>query len=338
MDHVLARPLAYLGDHLLYRFRRTGLPVPEGRELELLGLGGLGETADGADRADKAARRDEAERVDQRTYRSARPPVRLSAFRTAYGAHRASEGRGLDSRDLMALPYLTAGPLARQWSVRARTFEAFLRAVAGPDARRLARPLRVLDLGAGNAWLCYRLALAGHDATALDLRTDTVDGLGAAREYLRERPGLFGRVAASFDALPLGGRRFDLAVFNAALHYALDLPAVLREACRVVRAGGRVVILDSPFYADAAAGEAMVAEKHRDAAATFGGRAGDLLALPFVEFLTADRLRAASAGLRLTWRRHRVRYPLWYEARALAAWFRRRRAPSRFDVWECTVP
>lgn len=38
VDRLVSRPLAYLGDHVLYRFRRTGLPVPEGRELEVLGL------------------------------------------------------------------------------------------------------------------------------------------------------------------------------------------------------------------------------------------------------------------------------------------------------------
>jgi SAM-dependent methyltransferase len=236
------------------------------------------------------------------------------------------------------LPYLATGSLARQWSVQARTFDAFISRVLVREARRMARPLRILDLGAGNGWLCYRVALAGHGALALDLRADAVDGLGAATEYLRERPGLFQRVVASFESLPIAAGSYDLAVFNAALHYALDLAAVLGEARRVVRPAGRVVILDSPFYAHAADGAAMVAEKHRNASRDFGERAGDLLALPFIEFLTNDRLREASAGLGLVWRRHRVRYPLWYEARRLMAWLGRRRAPSRFDLWECTVP
>lgn len=264
-----------------------------------------------------------------------RPAAR---FRAAYGEQRAAEGRWHDLDELLALPYLTTGSLARQWTVRARTFDAFMHRVLEREAGRLTRPLRVLDLGAGNGWLCYRVAQAGHDALALDLRTDAVDGLGAATEYLRERPGLFRRVVASFESLPVAERSFDLAVFNAALHYALDLAAVLAEARRTVRPGGRMVILDSPFYAHAADGAAMVAEKHRNAARDFGERAEDLLALPFIEFLTPDRLREASASLGLVWRRHRVRYPLWYEARALMAWLAQRRAPSRFDLWECTVP
>jgi SAM-dependent methyltransferase len=260
----------------------------------------------------------------------------LARFRAEYGAHRAAEGRGHAPRELLALPYLSEGPLARQWSVRAHSYDAFVRRVLRPAAAEVAHPLRLLDLGAGSGWLCWRAARAGCDATAIDLRDDAVDGLGAAAAYLREPRGRFGRVVASFDALPLRASCVDVALFNAALHYATDLDAVLREARRVVRSGGRVVVLDSPFYTSDASGAAMVAEKHRDAAARFGERAGALLALPFVEYLTRQRLRDASDGL--TWRRHRVRYPLWYELRPIAAWLRRRRAPSRFDLWECRVP
>jgi hypothetical protein len=106
----------------------------------------------------------------------------------------------------------------------------------------------------------------------------------------------------------------------------------------VAQAGGRILILDSAFYAREADGERMVAEKRRDAAAQFGGRAEALMSLPFIEYLTPTRLAAASERAGLAWTRHRVRYPLWYELRPLAARLRGRRAPSRFDLWEAVVP
>ena len=238
-------------------------------------------------------------------------------FRANYAAHRAREGRAHSGAELSSLPYLEHGPLARQWRVRACSFEAFLAKVVWPMERD--RPLDILDLGAGNGWLSYRLAMRGHRCTAVDVRDDAVDGLGAAAELRRLMR--FDIVAASFDDLPVPDASADIAVFNASLHYAVDLAATLAEARRCVRSGGCVAVLDSPFYARAADGEAMVREKR-----SMPG----LAALDCIEFLTRKRLAEASD---LPWARHRVRYPLWYELRPLTARLRGARRPSRFDLW-----
>jgi SAM-dependent methyltransferase len=258
----------------------------------------------------------------------------IEQFRTAYAEHRANEGRGYAGAELRRLPYVRSGPLARQWVVRARTFEKFVARVIEPMAAG-GKPLRVLDLGAGNGWLSGRLAGSGHDCVAVDVRDDAVDGLGAAAELARNHP--FARITASFEALPLPDDDADLAVFNASLHYATDLGKVMGEAVRVTRAGGCIAILDSPFYSRETDGAAMVAEKFRTARARFGDKADALLGLPFVEFLTKDRLAAASAPYGLVWRRHRVLYPLWYELRPSMARLRGKRAPSRFDLWTAIV-
>jgi SAM-dependent methyltransferase len=230
---------------------------------------------------------------------------------------------------------LKQGPYAREWAVRARSFDAFVRGVLTPLARRLGPPLRVLDLGAGNGWLCHRMASMGHTAVALDVRTDRIDGLGAAAAYAPYMARLFARVAGAFERLPFDGRVFDVAVFNASLHYARDVGHVVREAARVVRGGGRLAVLDSPFYRDAASGEAMAREKRAGASQVFGELAAALSAPRFVEYLTPERLSVAVRGLE--WQHIRVRYPLWYEARPWVARVRRRREPSRFDVWWAEV-
>jgi len=261
--------------------------------------------------------------------------VDLTDFTAEYARHRAAEGRAYSGDELTALPYLKTGPLARQWGVRIRSFETLMRDVVQPLTARRGRMLTVLDLGAGNGWLSWRLAREGHSAIALDIREDNVDGLGAARTLAARSAGRMRLCPGSFDAIPLASASVDLAVFNAALHYALDLPAVLAEAMRVVRPGGRLAIVDSPFYAREADGLAMVAEKKAQAVQRFGDGAQVLLAPPFIEFLTRERLASAST---LAWRRNRVLYPLWYEARPLAARLRGQRAPSRFDVWASARP
>jgi SAM-dependent methyltransferase len=196
----------------------------------------------------------------------------------------------------------------------------------------------VLDVGAGTGWLCYRLNAAGHHATALDWRWDRIDGLGAATPYLAHLDRMFGRVAASFDTLPLPDRAFDVVVFNAAVHYAEDLARVLAEASRVTARGGRIAILDTPFYGRGEDGERMVAEKRREGPRVFGKHAAALMEINAVEYLTRERLADASAPLGLAWQQHRVRYPLWYELRPLVALLSGRRRPSRFDLWEALVP
>jgi SAM-dependent methyltransferase len=258
-------------------------------------------------------------------------------FARAYGEHRAAEGRALSHDEMLALPWLRTGPHARQWAVRARTFELFNDRLLQPLARAKARPLAILDLGAGNGWLCHRVARQGHLAIAVDIRDDAVDGLGAADWLARQPSASFDRITASFDAIPVKDAIADISLFNASLHYAVDLPAVLREARRVTRPGGVIAVLDSPFYRKDEQGEAMVAEKRRRAKEVFGERASTLAGLDCIEFLTAGRLEQASKPLRMSWRRHRVRYPLGYELRPVAALLLGRRAPSRFDMWTAAV-
>lgn len=259
--------------------------------------------------------------------------ITSAEFCREYARHRAAEGRALRGAELKALPYLRHGPHARQWAVRAATFDAFVSHVARPMAA--AGPIDVLDAGAGNGWLCHRMAEMGNWAVALDIRDDDVDGLGAAAGFLVDAPELFKCVRASFEDLPFGNRRFDVTVFNASLHYAANLGSVLAEAVRVTRRGGVLAILDSPFYADEEDGRAMVAEKLQSGAQRFGTRAEVLLSQNFIEYLTRATLAAASG--KLSWSCHHVRYPLWYEMRPFVARVKGKRKPSRFDLWTARV-
>jgi SAM-dependent methyltransferase len=259
---------------------------------------------------------------------------RRRRFIEAYGQHRAEEGyEALSDAELLALPYLQTGPLAAMWRIRARTFRVFEHEIVNPLADALKRRLTVLDAGAGNGWLSYRLCLSGHHCTAFDLRASGGDSLQTASRYASHLPTLFRRSAGDFSNLPFADQRFDIVAFNASLHYALDLTTVLSEAQRVLHPNGRIAILDSPFYASRAHGEAMVEEKRRNARLMFGDRSDVLLSLPFLEYLTEDRLRSESKAWGINWSRYRVRYPLRYELRWIVSALKRKRPPSRFDLW-----
>src|SRR6185369_10934332 len=101
--------------------------------------------------------------------------------------------------------------------------------------RAASGPLRVADLGAGNCWLSYRLALRGHRPVAIDILGDPLDGLAAGRHYQGKTPFL--RVNGEFDDLPLAAGSLDVAIYNASIHYSTDYRRTLAEARRCLRPG-----------------------------------------------------------------------------------------------------
>src|ERR1035438_5001519 len=143
-------------------------------------------------------------------------------FLDDYVKIRHAEGRGSqDSAYYLALPYRDiTGRLQDQWSMRAASWRYLERRVLPSIERQFGRPLRIADLGAGNCWLSYRLALLGHHPLAIDILGDPLDGLAAGRHYQHQTR--FPRVNAEFDDLPLAAGTLDLAIYNASIHYSVD--------------------------------------------------------------------------------------------------------------------
>src|ERR1700677_1125877 len=94
----------------------------------------------------------------------------LEDYRTIRGA----EGRGSgESAYYRALPYQDlSGRNSAQWTIRGRSYRYFERNILSPIEQKAGRPLDVLDLGAGNCWMSYRLSLRQHRPVALDIFTD----------------------------------------------------------------------------------------------------------------------------------------------------------------------
>jgi ubiquinone/menaquinone biosynthesis C-methylase UbiE len=101
------------------------------------------------------------------------------------------------------------------------------------------RGLRVLDLGCGNGYLSRRFAREGAKVVAVDASAPIVDR-ARARES-REPLGVEYHVAnaARLEFLPAAS--FDLVASNMALMDIEDAEGAIREAARVLRAGGRFV-------------------------------------------------------------------------------------------------
>jgi 2-polyprenyl-6-hydroxyphenyl methylase / 3-demethylubiquinone-9 3-methyltransferase len=105
------------------------------------------------------------------------------------------------------------------------------RAALVPVAGRAGAVL--VDLGCGGGLLAPRIAGKGYRHVGVDL---TASALGQAREH-----GV-AAVRADVTRAPLADGCADVVVAGEILEHVTDLPAAVREACRLLRPGGRLVI------------------------------------------------------------------------------------------------
>jgi SAM-dependent methyltransferase len=253
-----------------------------------------------------------------------------------YETIRKVEGRGSENAAFyLGLPFEDQTEQNQwQWAIRARTYKYLAQRIIPEIEASRSQPLTVLDLGAGNGWLSYRLAGQGHRPIAIDLQTNAFDGLGAAVHYRHSLPALFPRFQAELDCLPFTDGQFDCAIFNASFHYSENYHCTLAEAIRCVRDGGTIVIADSPTYAREESGRQMVDERQRMFKERFGFASDGLTSC---EYLTKERLLALEAKHNVRWTTHKVWYGLHWACRPLLARLKRRREPSQFRIYTTQV-
>ena len=254
----------------------------------------------------------------------------LAPFVEQYRLVRARDGYRREEADYYRrLPDVPASdPDRDRWRLRRASF-ARLRQRVSADAS--GQSLRVLELGAGSAWLSARLAEDGHRAVALDILSDEADGLGA----VRHQTAAIECVEADLDAPPFAPAQFDVVLFAASLHYSRDVVRALCRAWTLVRTGGVLAVVDSPCFVRAADGEAMVTERDRCFADRYG------IGRPVVQgrgFVLLGELEEAAVRLGLRTRFDRSRGRLAWELRRRLDGLRARREPARFGVWWAWAP
>ena len=111
----------------------------------------------------------------------------------------------------------------------------------------------VADLGCGTGQVTASIAPWVRQVTAVD---DSDAMLSAARTRLAECSNVELR-RGELEAVPLPARSVDVALLFLVLHYVPDVSAVLSEAARVLRPGGRVLIVDMEAHGRAEYREQM---------------------------------------------------------------------------------
>jgi len=165
----------------------------------------------------------------------------IEIFCATYDALRLQEGWASDSSEFYQhLPFRDlSGRHPREWALRARSFQ-FLQSWLEKNFGRQSR--RILDIGAGSGWMSRQLA-GRHDVLAIDVNAGP-HGLAALPIAQRQ----FMSVQAELESLPLASNSFDVAVANASLHYTQNLKQFFEKISRVLRPGGKLIVMDSPTY------------------------------------------------------------------------------------------
>ena len=107
------------------------------------------------------------------------------AIHWEYELVRTKEGRGSSSTDYyLALPFKDlTGRNSWQWKIRAKTWRHMAEHLLPQIERSFPQGCDVLDIGAGNCWLSYRMTFADIVRSRSICWTMMSDGLGAARHY-----------------------------------------------------------------------------------------------------------------------------------------------------------
>ncbi len=121
--------------------------------------------------------------------------------------------------------------------VPGRSWAAWARAIG-----HLLPPLDVADLGCGEGYLTIEAARGATSVVAVDRSGAVLErARGLAR---RRRVSNIVWTKGELSALPIADETVDVALLSQALHHAADPAQAVTEAVRILRSGGRVLVLD----------------------------------------------------------------------------------------------
>jgi ubiquinone/menaquinone biosynthesis C-methylase UbiE len=156
-----------------------------------------------------------------------------------------------------------------------------------------------LDVATGTGFTALALAPYVRSVVGLDVSTGML--AEAARNAERNTATNVTWREGEAEAMPFDDGTFDLVTCRIAPHHFRSVPAFLRETRRVLRQGGRFVLVDTSVPSDSEAAEWQNrVERLRDPSHVCNYSASAWRAMVEEAGLTVDTLDAASGGIPIT--------------------------------------
>ncbi len=165
----------------------------------------------------------------------------LEAFNRKYDRLRQREGFASDCPGYYeALPFEdVSGRNPHIWRLRALSFRWLQKWLLHKYGKQ---PVIILDAGAGSGWMSQRLGDL-YSMLAVDINAGP-HGLAAIHPFKRK----FVAIQAELNALPFKSMCLDAVIASASLHHAPNPQKCLAEFYRVLKPGGRLIVMDTPTY------------------------------------------------------------------------------------------
>jgi SAM-dependent methyltransferase/uncharacterized protein YbaR (Trm112 family) len=162
--------------------------------------------------------------------------------REAAGLERFAEAMrndGWDRERVLALPDVELG----YWVAQGRAIREVLATVPFAPGERL------LDVGSNTCWASNILARRGLEVIALDIATTQLQGLATADWFLETGEVYFERMLSVMYDPAIASESLDYVFCCEVLHHndAANLKRTLRELYRVLRPGGRLIVVNEPL-------------------------------------------------------------------------------------------
>jgi len=166
---------------------------------------------------------------------------KLAGQEQLYLTLRKKEGRLYTDEQVKELPQVAKKhPLAKEWKVRKHSAQRLIKYLAAK-----ARPLKILEIGCGNGWLCHQLSyIPGTAITGLDINTPELEQAVRLFGNTPSMNFIFGDI---FEDILLF-EKYDAIIFASSVQYFSNMVQAIDRVMPFLNKNAEIHIIDSPIY------------------------------------------------------------------------------------------